>query len=567
MLLVRESEPRASWTWAALLSSYRYWGLFLAFVFSAAASQLYRDFAYIRYRELGLNSFGHIETLTRISWILLAPLVAWIAIRTQPIRVLAITIALAAAASVAALIPAINVDVFIIVPSLFISLASASFLIGLPALLADARGGSQLVLIGFGVAWTCGMLLGTGLIVLADPLALRFGSRFLALEVSALLVLALSALLPIVGEELTVDFPRPDRSLLPGTYRYWGLVLAFVFSMAALQLYTNFVRLRFLRPGFENIQRIENSTGFCWILLAALVVWIALRTRPVRVLAITAVLAAGASAASLIPAINANVSLALAGIFIPLLGATLLISLPALLAKARGGSQPLVVGFGVAWLCGNLFAVGLTVLTESAISKYGLLFLSLEITILPLLAFIALLPIRRKQFTVELPRKKRWFESVSRDPVMTALLSCFVPFYVVYWAYRIHGEEAYVKPSSRLLTPKAAAWLTAIPVLSAVLFPIMMSTLAEHHNEVAAESESGYIQQPWVIFLWCIVCWPAAVGLVQARLNLLVANSVRSADEWLDDAMRPADPKAIHEVKPPDAEFIPDKREKAASSR
>ncbi len=179
-----------------------------------------------------------------------------------------------------------------------------------------------------------------GLTVLTEPLALRFGSRFLSLEILALLILALSALLPIVGEQFTVDFPLPDRLLLPGTYRYWGLFLAFAFSAAATQLYKSFVRLRFQGVGFENIERIENSTGFCWILLAALVVWIALRTQPVRVLAITAALAAAASAASLIPAIDANVSVALAGIFIPLLSATLLIGLPVLLARARGGSQP-----------------------------------------------------------------------------------------------------------------------------------------------------------------------------------------------------------------------------------
>ena len=394
------------------------------------------------------------------------------------------------------------------------------------------------------------MLLGTGLTVLTRPLALRFGSRFLILEILALLILALSALLPTVGEEFTVDFPPPDRLLLPGTYRYWGLFLAFVFSAAATELYKSFVRLRFQGVGFENIERIENFTGFCWILLAALVVWIALRTQSVRVLAITAAIAAAASAACLIPAIDANVSVALAGIFIPLLSATLLIGLPVLLAKARGGSQPMLVGFGVAWLFGNLFAVGLTALTESMGPKYGLPFLSLEITILPLLAFISLLPIWRGPFSVELPRRERWFGLVSRDPVMTALLSCFVPFYVVYWAYRIHGEEAYVKPSPRLLTPRAAAWLTAIPVLSAVLFPIMMSTLAEHHNEVSAESESEYMQRPWVVFLWCLVFWPVAVGLVQARLNLLVANSARSAEQWLDDAMRPENQKMIDEVKP-----------------
>ncbi len=134
MSLAREAERRLPWTWAALLSTYRYWGLFLAFVFSAAAAELYSNFAYIRYQELGLDSFGHIETLAQISWILLAPLVAWIAVRTQPIRVLAIIVGLAAAASVTAMIPAMNVDVSIILPPLFISLARSVSEI-------DSRGG------------------------------------------------------------------------------------------------------------------------------------------------------------------------------------------------------------------------------------------------------------------------------------------------------------------------------------------------------------------------------------------------------------------------------------------
>ncbi len=76
-----------------------------------------------------------------------------------------------------------------------------------------------------------------------------------------------------------------------------------------------------------------------------------------------------------------------------------------------------------------------------------------------------------------------------RSPV-AALLSWFVPFYLVYWLYRIHGEEAYVKPSRKLLSPRAAAWISVIPLVGDLLIPFMLSTLADHNNEVSEAPEA-----------------------------------------------------------------------------
>jgi hypothetical protein len=221
--------------------------------------------------------------------------------------------------------------------------------------------------------------------------------------------------------------------------------------------------------------------------------------------------------------VNVLLSLFLASLFIPLLSSTLLIAIPVLLADACGGYQPVLVGFGAAWFSGTLLASGLVAFVGTIIEDYGFPALTWGLAILSIVVLVVLLAIGQEVFSVDPPQRGRAIAPVNREPVVTALLACFVPFYLLYWTYKIHGEEAYVKASTQLLSPRAAAWLAAIPVLNILMFPIMLSTLADHHNAVAAECGGGRMQRPWAAFLWAFLLPPIAIGLTQSSFNAVGA--------------------------------------------
>ena len=206
-----------------------------------------------------------------------------------------------------------------------------------------------------------------------------------------------------------------------------------------------------------------------------------------------------------------------------MLNGLILILFVAALAGTRGGVQTALVGFAPAWFLGLLFSQGIAILTGRIAQTQGFQSSSWVVTVLLLLTVVVLIPVRGELFSIDPPERGRSLVPVKREPVVAALLSCFVPFYLVYWIYRIHGEEAYVRPSRQLLSPRAAAWISVIPLVGAFLFPIMLSTLADHHNEVAEASGIPRVQRPWAVFLWSVLFSPVAVGLVQAKLNELVA--------------------------------------------
>jgi len=316
---------------------------------------------------------------------------------------------------------------------------------------------------------------------------------------------------------------------LLSTYRYWGLFLAYVFSEAAAQSMYSFVFIRFREVGFEEYSRIAGVSRFVWVLLVLLLAWIAIRTRPVRVLLIVAILAAATSLVWFIPGVPITVVGALTLLFVPLLNGLLLVVLVAALAGARGGYATTLVGFGLAWIIGLLFAFGITPLTGEMVSESGPAAANWCVTLLLVAVAIVLIPVRGELFTADPPPRGRALAPVQRDPVLTAILSWLLPFYVVYWLYRIHGEEAHLRPSRQLLSPRAAAWIAVIPVLGDLMLPIMLSTLADHHNEVAAEAGAGRVQRPWVAFLWTLLILPVAVGMLQSNLNKLAASANRQA--------------------------------------
>jgi hypothetical protein len=316
---------------------------------------------------------------------------------------------------------------------------------------------------------------------------------------------------------------------LLSTYRYWGLFLTFALADAATQIQYTFVYQQYRDLGFQSVGSLVGITRpiclFCTLLLA----WVTIRTRPVRVLLICAVLAALALVTPHAPWISDKVAIVVVMFALPLLSNLMILVIPvSLAAGARGGIQAVLVAFGVAWVFAMLFSMAVSAGAGSLVNRIGSESVGWFIFALLLIAVVCLLPIKPELFTIDPPERGRSLTPVRRSPFVSALLCVFVPFYFLYWIYRIHGEEAGLKPSRQLLSPRAAAWITVIPVVGTLMLPFMLSTLADHHNETAAESGNPRVQRAWAVFLWTLLCPAVAVALLQSKLNRLAMQQVET---------------------------------------
>jgi hypothetical protein len=310
---------------------------------------------------------------------------------------------------------------------------------------------------------------------------------------------------------------------LLSTYRFWGLLVAFVLAGSASELHFFFDFQRFHDSTMDTVEHIIGITRLIWVPLSLVLAWIAIRTRPKVVLLVVAALAAAAFLTTLIPDSPSMFGLVVESILVPLLSGVMVILVPVLIGGACGSIASILVAFGLAITFDTLAESGVVPLVGSTIDHYGGAAGGWIGFVLILISIVLLIPIQGDLFTVAPPERGRSFAPVHRDPIVTALLSCFVPFYIVYWLYRVHGEEAYVKSSRKLLSPRAAAWISVIPLIGELMIPFILSTLADHNNEASAASGGERIQRPWAAFLCGLLCLPVGVGLVQASLNKLAA--------------------------------------------
>lgn len=89
-----------------------------------------------------------------------------------------------------------------------------------------------------------------------------------------------------------------------------------------------------------------------------------------------------------------------------------------------------------------------------------------------------------------------------------------------FWIYRIHGEVAYVQPSAKLFTPRAALLFFLIVPLST---PLLLLSLHSVLQDAWAQRDSTCHQTKSRFGMWCLLFPPIAMGMIQEQLNELVA--------------------------------------------
>lgn len=333
---------------------------------------------------------------------------------------------------------------------------------------------------------------------------------------------------------LALSSERPSWTWadLVSTYRFWGLLLIFVFSgLACNSLAVSMPALLRDQYGLSNVHMASVLASRFWMVpLAFYLAWAAIRSKPVPVLLTLGGLQVLMAAFLVWVRPESHQAIVLSVEFGCMYLADYVVQLvaPAVIANAMGGGEVFFLAFGVMFLfrqlLGAVSGVLFGAIAQSVGSTSSTLY-TVPVLVAALVGLICLLPVRHVLFAVPPPARGRALQPVRRGPAVTALLSALVPFYFVYWLYRVHGEAAHLEPSRRLLSPRAAAWsVLGIPE------PIVLATLADHLNQTAAARGMPRIRRVWGIILWSIFFMPAAIGLLQAALNRLSAHRQSLAD-------------------------------------
>lgn len=192
---------------------------------------------------------------------------------------------------------------------------------------------------------------------------------------------------------------------------------------------------------------------------------------------------------------------------------------PTIISGGKGGSEMFVVSFGLITfmeLVLRLFSSSFPYLLSNILNTPK----SNVITglVLALVGTISLLPVKADLFNVPPPERKKFLTPIQRNPVIVALL-CFVPFYPLYLSYRLHGEINQINPTQNILSPRAAVWIT---LFFPILFPIIVYSLNSNLIIKLKENNVQGFFYTWIIILMAFIFLPLSFSFIQSNLNQLI---------------------------------------------
>ncbi len=262
------SQNRPAWTWADLLSTYRFWGLFLWFVLTSTGMQYHNMFLLVHLTErLGLTPSyaGTAMFIARSAALPLALIVAWAAIRTRPVLTLLITGGLTALAAFAFTASWSRGLVAMATVAMLVCLSVASYVVTLlfPTLIAGALGGYEAFFVAFGVSFLFQYAMGAAMNGAYSGTFDSAGLEATAYVSAGLLVAAVIFLLPVKHVLFTVEPPPRGRSIAPKHREpiLAGLLTAIVPFYFLYWLYQSHGEAAHLRPS----RALLSPRGAVWI--------------------------------------------------------------------------------------------------------------------------------------------------------------------------------------------------------------------------------------------------------------------------------------------------------------
>ena len=134
-----------------------------------------------------------------------------------------------------------------------------------------------------------------------------------------------------------------------------------------------------------------------------------------------------------------------------------------------------------------------------------------------LVAIGFLLPVKSVLFE-EQPKERLKPLDLKHHSVLARFLLCIIPFYSVYFMYKIHGQAANFSRTSKLLSKKGALWIS---LLFPVTLPVITTTLYDVLQEYAKE-KNVQTHKKGLILIFTVLFFPVTAALVQSDMNKLI---------------------------------------------
>ena len=312
------------------------------------------------------------------------------------------------------------------------------------------------------------------------------------------------------------------------TYRFWGLFFFFIFMSIASFLIINsyFALFRFFGHSESSLNLLFRIRSFSMI-GGLFLAWILAEMKNHYLLYLFSFLM---MLGLLIQFLSKSLGSFITGSILEgLVFGAIMLGVPAIISGGRGKSEMFVVSFGLIFFYLTLnrsLSGGMTLnsLLSEPFQKptYSIHMIALGYVII---GTLFLIPVRSTLFNDDPPKREFGLTPKQRNPWVVFLLF-LVPLYniyhLVYLSYRFHGEVNTISQSQNILSPRAAAWCTAILPIWIVLCPVILASLnGSLITKFQAEGKTGFYRN-WAIILWAFLCVPISSALIQSNMNKFI---------------------------------------------
>jgi hypothetical protein len=303
------------------------------------------------------------------------------------------------------------------------------------------------------------------------------------------------------------------------TYRFWGLVFFDVFTIfgiAAISSFLGIFMMQEIGTGAQElgvIFAIRAASG----LLSFFPAWFITRWKTLPMLIVFGVLQLLGVVLLSFSSLASIAALRYLGAFLwGLASGTVSLVILAIFAGSRGRMETFAIAFGINTFLTNIVQIYAPIVNAQLWDIYGSLPIGITTTVLMVLGLIFLLPVNPSLFNGPPSQRGYPLPPTTRDSLFAGL-KCLIPFYWLYWLYRVHGEITAFYPTRSILSPRASVF--ACIFVPFILYPVIMTSLSDALNQYANSRGRSDYMPSWVIFLFAVFFYPVAVGLLQASLN------------------------------------------------
>jgi len=312
------------------------------------------------------------------------------------------------------------------------------------------------------------------------------------------------------------------------TYRFWGIVLFYLYNLSSYLIFS-MTHFRWA----DNIGLTHNMIGAISLtfqmlgIIGLLIGWIIVKFRKVKSIIIFAIIQI-IGIWLLVIAENPILKIIGAGLW-GLGYSPIFIVIPSSIAGGKAGMSTFASLYFIILLYERIQDITLIKQMDylaNFVTNAPPIGFSLLLSVPIIIGIIFMVPVKSTLFEEE-PKDRIKLLDLNRHDVFVVFLLNIIPFYYVYFMYRIHGQVANFSQSRRLLSKNGAFWIS---LLFPITLPIITTTLYDILEDYS-RANNIEIHKKWLILLLTILFvpfFPIAGALIQSDLNKLISQKILS---------------------------------------